>query len=295
MRNSKMTGDRDLFSGGREKKFPITFTGIFAAAALATVFMAGAAGASTIYFQGFETDTTDWNTNTNRVASGTGGITSADGNFHAESLGISSWHFFGSGSTATSNATIPFTASLDFYLDMGGSWSNDTRFDYSVALTKPDGNHLRDFVFNAGFYNDDTVPGADSDRFVISASNSAGRGDSYPKNPGRDPISIDTTGWYTFQHAFFDDGGTLGAMLSVLDSGGTSLSSWSLGTDPIADVGGEGYGWIVNNEFDRLAYDNTSLTSGAAPVPVPATLPLLGGGLVLMGFVGWRKRRAIPA
>ena len=266
-----------------------------AAAAFATALMTGAVHASPIYFQGFETDTADWTGNTIRVASGTGGITSADGDWHAESLGVTSFHFFGAGSSAVSNATIPFTASLDFYLDVAGAWANDTRFDYTVALSQPDGSFLRDFVFNVGFYNDGTGPGAGTDRFVISASNNALRANSVPKNPGRDPIAIDTTGWYTFQHAFFDDGGTLGAVLSILDSGGTSVNSWSLGTDPIANVGGERYGWIASNEFSRLAYDNTSLTSDAVPVPAPATLPLLGGGLVLLGLAGWRKRRGISA
>ena len=267
------------------------------ATALAAALMAGVASATPIYFQGFETDTTDWNANTNRVASGTGGITSADGDFHGESLGASTFHFFGAGSSPVSNATIPFMASIDFYLDVGGNWSNDTRFDYSVALSQPDTSFLRDFVFNIGFYDDDTGPGANTHRFVISASNNAGRANSFPKNPGRDPIAIDSTGWYTFQHAFFDDGGTLGAMLSIFDASAILVGSWSLGTDPISNVGGERYGWIVNNEFSRLAYDNTSLTAGSSvPVPGPATLPLIGGGLaLLLGFVRWPRRRATSA
>ena len=262
-------------------------------AALATAFSAGVAAASTVYFQGFETDTADWNANTNRVASGTGGITSASGDFHAQSLGQSTFHFFGAESGAASNAPNPFSvpviASIDFFLDVDGGWANDTRFDYSVALSKPDTSFLRDFVFNVGFYNDDTGPGADTDRFVISASNNAGRANSFPKNPGRDPISIATSGWYTFQHNFFNDGGTLGAVLSVLDGGGTSLGSWSLGTDPIGDVGGERYGWIVNNEFNPLAYDNVSLNV----IPLPAAGWLLLGGLGALGFAARRKRKMV--
>lgn len=270
----------------------MTFHTRIAATALATVLMSGVANASPIYFQGFETDKADWSTSTTRVATGTGGISSASGDFHAESLESSAFHYFGAGSSAASNATVPFTASLDFYLDVAGGWADDTRFDYSVALSRPDDSFLRDFAFNVGFYADATGPGAGTDRFVISAGNNAGRSNSYPKNPGAGAFAIDTTGWYSFQHAFFDDGGTLGAVLSILDSGGTSVNSWSLGTDPIANVGGERYGWIVNNEFSRLAYDNTRLTSAAVPVPVPATLPLLGGGLVILGLMSWRRRRA---
>ncbi|MEL7527007.1 MAG: VPLPA-CTERM sorting domain-containing protein [Pseudomonadota bacterium] len=28
------------------------------------------------------------------------------------------------------------------------------------------------------------------------------------------------------------------------------------------------------------------------PVPLPAALPLLGAGLAVLGFVGWRRRQA---
>lgn len=270
----------------------LKLVGTIPALAVATVLGAALApvegAAVPLHFQGFETDTTDWNGNANRVASGTGGIASASGGFHAESLGVSAFHFFGTGSSPVSNvASVPYVASLDFYLDVTGGWANDTRFDYSVALNRPDNSFLRDFVFNAGFYDDNSGPGAGTDRFVISASNNSGRANSFPKNPGRDPITIGATGWYTFQHSFFDDGGTLGAELSVLDSGGTSLGSWSLGSDPILDVGGERYGWIVNNEFSRLAYDNTSFSAAAIPLPAAGWL-LIGafGGLRLVARRG---------
>ncbi|MEQ8836425.1 PEP-CTERM sorting domain-containing protein [Haliea sp.] len=266
-------------------------------AVLSAAIATGVAHASPLYFEGFETDTGDW-VGASRVASGTGGIASASGGFHARSAATGDpntpFHYFGDGSYGTRSFTSPFTAAIDFYLDVGGSWSNDTRFDYTVALKKPDEGFLRDFVFNVGFYDSDDAdgPGANTDRFIISASNNSGRANTYPKNPGKSPVAIDTTGWYTFQHSFFDNGGTLGADLSILDAGGSLVNSWSIGTDPIGDFGGEGYGWIAQNEFAGLAFDNSrlSLTADEASVPVPGTLTLIGLGLA---GLGWTRRRKV--
>ena len=74
------------------------------------------------------------------------------------------------------------------------------------------------------------------------------------------------------------------------------MGSWLLGGDPIAGVGGNRYGWIVDNEFNFLAIDNSSLTVAGAATPLPAALPLFASGLGAMGFLGWRrKRKAIAA
>ena len=136
---------------------------------------------------------------------------------------------------------------------------------------------------------------AHSDRFVISASNNTGRPNSYPANPGRDPIAILTTGWYTFQHDFTENLGVLSVVMSIFDSSNTLINSWSPGGgQAIAGVGGNGYGWIANNEFSTLAFDNTMLNSVSA-VPLPAALPLYGAGLAIMGFFGWRRKRPAVA
>jgi len=74
---------------------------------------------------------------------------------------------------------------VNIYLDisppyMSGSLlpsPNDTRFDWSSAVSTPSCAHRRDFVFNAGFYTDADATGA-GPRFVISASTNAGRGSS---------------------------------------------------------------------------------------------------------------------
>jgi hypothetical protein len=250
--------------------------------------------AATLFEQGFETDVAGWMTPT-RVASGTNGITSASGSFHAQT-GQDAGDFtrWGAYNTSTGGANGPFqayTTSIDIYLNIASGAGNDTRFDFSNSINNASGTFLRDFVFNAGFYNDNTGPGAGTDRFVISAGNNAGRSNSFPKNTNA--IAISTTGWYTFQTSFFDNGGALGVTMSILNSSDALVGSWLLGGDPIAGVGGNRYGWFVNNEFSFLAIDNTSLSTadGPAATPLPAALPMFASGLGALGFVHWRKKR----
>jgi hypothetical protein len=225
--------------------------------------------AATHYFQGFETDTFDWSGVT-RVASGTNGVTSAAGDWHAEAAFTAApgttgdfTRFGGYESTFPAGG---YTTSVDVYLNLnaGPSNANDTRFDWSSAIGMPDGTFRRDFVFNAGFYDDAVAPGS-GPRFVISASNNATRSGAFPKNPGRDPFVITTTGWYTFEHHFRNAGlGVLAVDLSISTLNGAPLHSWTLSdpTDVIGStVGGHRYGWIVIQEFPVLAIDNVSLLS----------------------------------
>lgn len=261
----------------------------------------GQAQASVLYFNGFETNIDGWDAfgppfDATRVPSGTNGITSASGSFHAESsVGVGSagnWggYNFGAGG-GVPTAFQEYTTSLDIFLDVDGGWANDTRFDFSSAINNNSGNFLRDFVYNAGFYNDATGPGAGTNRFVISAGNNAGRANSFPKNTGA--IAISTTGWYTFEHHFYDNAGVLNVDFNIFDSSSALVNSWTLGTDPIAGVGGNRYGWFANNELSTLAFDNTELrTAMAAVVPEPSTFALLGiGGLALVGYGVRRKRQ----
>ena len=245
-------------------------TVIIALSVTALGSLALAAGSS--FFQGFETDTSGWFGAT-RVASGTNGIMSASGSWHAEAasgdfVAFTRWGGYGGVSGCSGNAcAAPFPAngyitSIDIYLDADSLTSaNDTRFDFSSAINQPDGNHRRDFVFNAGFYNDAVAPGT-GPRFVISASNNAGRDSSFPRNPGRDPFTIIDDGWYTFQHKFLDNGlGVLTVELTIKDAAGVTLHTWNLSdpTDVInTTVGSNRYGFFAQQELTPLAIDNSS-------------------------------------
>jgi hypothetical protein len=223
--------------------------------------------AATHYFQGFETDVYDWSGVTH-AASGTSGVPSAAGDFHAEAAftaapGTSAafTHFGGYEPTFPAGG---YTTSVDVYLNVGAGVPNDTRFDWSSAISNPTGSHRRDFVFNAGFYDDSDFTGS-GPRFVISASNNATRSGAFPKNPGRDPFSITATGWYTFEHRFYNKGmGVLAVDLRITTLDGAPLHTWTLSdvTDVIpSTVGGHRYGWFAIQEFPVLAIDNVNLLS----------------------------------
>jgi len=288
--------------------------GATASALLACLFAGQQAAATPLYSQGFESNNAGWNVfggslNASRVASGTNGITAASGSYYGLATGgggittsghassaATNWGGYGfnpgcasSSCGATSFPAGGYTTSLDIYLNMNSGAANDTRFDFTSAISKPDGSFLRDFVFNAGFYNDTDSTGS-GPRFVISAGNNALRSNSDPKNPGHDPFTVTSTGWYTFQQHFYDNAGILAVDMNLLNSAGALLNSWTLSnpTDVIATtVGGNRYGWLATNEFSYLAIDNATLDK--ATVPAPGTLSLIALGLAGVGFA--RRKR----
>ena len=124
---------------------------------------------------------------------------------------------------------------------------------------------------------------------MISASNNSQPGSAYAGNPGGDPIAIDTSGWYTFEHRFYDDGGVLAVDMSIFDSSNSLVNMWTLSdeADLVSGIGGNRYGWFDYNEFDVPAFDNTSMSVNA--VPVPAAVWLFGPGLI--GLIGIARRK----
>ena len=238
---------------------------LFLSAAVVFMFSAIPVLAAIHYFQGFEVDTYDWSGVT-RVGSGASGVTSAAGDFHAQADTVAAPNttsdFTKFGGYESTFPAGGYTTSIDVYLNVDAGNPNDTRFDWSSAINKPDGTHRRDFVFNAGFYNDSDATGT-GPRFVINASTNATRSGAFPKNSGS--FTIPTTGWYTLEHHFRNAGlGVLAVDLSISTLAGAPLKTWTLSdpTDIIGStVGGHRYGWIVIQEFPILVIDNVSLLS----------------------------------
>jgi hypothetical protein len=268
---------------------------------LAAGFMLVAGLAFATFFQGFETDTSGW-TGATRVASGTDGVPSKTGGFHAEDANGNALTYTFWGGESKTFPPGGYTTSVDIYLDisppyMTGSlmpYPDDTRFDWTSAIGTPQCDHRRDFVFNAGFYTDTDTTGT-GPRFVISASNNAGRGSSFPKNPGRMPYTILVEGWYTFEHRFRDNGsGVLAVDLTIKNAAGLPLMTWTL-SDPSdiigTTVGGNQYGWFVQNEFPAgLAFDNSALIGFqdfcAPPPSTPGAKITAGGWITVVGGKG---------
>jgi len=256
------------------------------------VFGLAAQASAALYSNGFESNTDDWSGVT-QVPSGA--IPAASGAYYGQaSPGAFSrygGYNFGAGN-AVPTVFQEYTTSLDIYLNVGAGLANDTRFDFSSAINNSSGTFLRDFVFNAGFYNstDNVGPGAGTNRYVISAGNNAGRGNSFPKNTGA--VAISQTGWYTFQDRFYNNGGVLNVDLSIFDANDTLIQTWTLGTDAISSVGGNRYAWLVNVESAPLAIDNVSLNLAAGAVPEPASLitwSLIG--LTIGGAARWKRKK----
>jgi hypothetical protein len=220
----------------------------------------------TPFFQGFETDIAGWagnpaGTPLTRVASGTNGITSRTGSFHAEIVPGSAYTnpatdtaFTRLGGYTNVFPSGGWTTSIAVYLDMADNPAVDTdlRFDYTVASSNISCGHVRDFIFNVG--TDPTTAG----RFAISASNNA---PGWPSNAGNSPIFVSTSGWYVFEHVFRDNAGVLAVDLNVYDPSNALIGTWTLSNpaDLIPSlVGGNRYGWFAVNQFANLAVDDSS-------------------------------------
>ena len=201
--------------------------------------------------QGFEVDRDgiiDYGSTVSRVASGTNGIDSATGDYHAEltesDAGGAFTRFSGYNDTFESS----WTASVQVYLDAdddGSGWAAGEGFDYSVASSGSDGNHQRDFIFHV---TQDTSSG----ELLINASNNTNFApredlDTNPQLTG--PATVNVDGWYRFEHVFRDDGGVLAVDMNVYDDTETLIftTTRSNPSDTIpTEVGGNRYGWFTN-------------------------------------------------
>jgi hypothetical protein len=274
---------------------------VFALALLAVVWV-GADAPPGPYFNGFETNVAGWfplsGGTISREPSGytngggyADGISSATGNWHAR-LGLDpSPHICQSGGGPQPVYTGPYTnwggyssifppggyqTGVDVYLDTAWAAANfDRRFDWSSAVNNTSGMHRRDFVFNVG-----TEPTG----FVISGSNNTTRCGAFPANPGRTPVHIAVSGWYTFEHTFTGvAGGPLTVVMRLINKmSGLPVGVWVL-TDPTdiigVTVGGNRYGWFAQNEIHDLAIDN-SFRTGILSTP-DCELKINDGGSII--------------
>jgi hypothetical protein len=262
------------------------------------MLVATGAQAGVLFQQDFESDTdgwfdenNGWAGTVNREASGTGGVNSAGGSYHAS--------FNESSTQASGGTTGPFssfdgyrdtwpgewTSSLDIYLDP--SWDLGAGFDYSVAASGTDGNHQRDFIFH-------TTKDTSTGNLLVGGSNNS----NFAPREDLENLNfyeVDSSGWYTYQHRFYDDGGSLSVDLNLLDSSGSVLftETRSNATDLIpGEVGGNRYAWFTHiSVADGINVDNQQLsTVSVSTVPEPGSMLAFAGLGLGLGFV--RRRRS---
>lgn len=220
-----------------------------------------AAAYNAVWDQGFEEDTTGWFGDITQHTSGDLGITASKGDGFAliEEAGPYS-RFDGYRDTWPGD----WTAEIDVYLDT--NWDAGDGFDYSVASSGSDGDHQRDFIFHV---TKDTSTGD----LLVGASNNtnfAPREDLENINH----YNVTTSGWYTLQHVFYDDGGTLAVDMNLLDDQGNVLftETRSDASDAIpAEIGGNRYSWFTTMTLEGgLAVDEHQLL-----LPLPSKADIL--------------------
>lgn len=229
-------------------------------------------GKDYVFSQDFETDTAGWldeddmwSGQVTRVASGTDGIDSAGGD----------WHAIFEQTDADGGLTGPFTrfdmyrdtfpgeycASVDIYLDT--DWDLGEGFDYSVSANGTDNNHQRDFIFHV---TKDTSTGG----LLVGGSNNTNFDPREDLETLPNHYEVLDSGWFNFEHRFYDNGGQLAVDLNLYDSLGnlvfTETRTDVSDTIP-AEVGGNRYGWFTNIDVDGgIAVDNTALGIDGADV-----------------------------
>jgi hypothetical protein len=254
----------------------------------------GSSGTAT-YFQGFESPCfgppyqpgageLDWiryYSEVVRVASGSGGVASADGFNHAEVLpplpgapGVNTGAYTRLGGYR-SNFGGGFTVDLDVYFDLSdprvsSGINADYGWDATSGINDQAGAHLRDFVFHAA--------SNDAGQILLGSSNISAFAPVGTLASGPHAV-ISSSGWYTLQWVFRDAGdGSLAVDTQLLDTGAAVLWTQTLNepTDLIASVvGGNRYLWFVFVQSDRLRLDNVRLNSAVREAAY-ASLPVAG-------------------
>ncbi|MCE7926486.1 MAG: HYR domain-containing protein, partial [Haliscomenobacteraceae bacterium CHB4] len=232
------------------------------------------------YFQGFEnaafvsgsytnqpsTDWNDYSSALSRVTSGTNGIASKTGAAHAEinSTAIPAPPFDYTGVFNRLGGYSPvfgtgFRASQDIYINLSDPAviANTYGWDLSTAVSNQSNGHRRDFIFHSASNASGEVLIGASNNTNFTRRNDLGSINHY---------TITSSGWYTFEWVFRDNGGVLAVDLNLRDAGGALLwtETRSDASDLIATiVGGNRYMWFTFLEVDNLAIDNSLLERNA--------------------------------
>ncbi|WP_417490519.1 calcium-binding protein, partial [Maricaulis sp.] len=223
------------------------------------------------YRQGFESGSDGWFDGSNGwagsvsvVASGTNGIQSADGSQHAIFQQDGSGAPFARLGAYRSDFGDGYSTQIKIYLDTG--MATGEGFDFSVAANDQSGNHLQDFIFHVAM---DTSTG----QMLVGADNNS----NFDPREDLDTLpnhgTVTESGWYTFEHTFFDAGdGTLAVAMTVYDEAGDAIFTEVRNTESNiidSNVGGNRYAWFTNIDVTGgIAVDSQSLSVTTETVTV---------------------------
>lgn len=252
-----------------------------------------AAMAGVPYFEGFENPSFSappiapgpgwfsYDSQMNRVASGTAGIPSRSGGFHAAITppGVGYSGVFSRLGGYSSQFSGGFTSSLDVYIDLSDPTvlANTYGWDLSTAVSGQDSNHRRDFIFHTASNPLGQVYVGGSNNSNFTRRNDLGSINHY---------TITASGWYRFEWVFRDNGaGTLAVDLNLRSASNNLL--WTETRNDASDVisnivGGNRYMWFTFLETNYLAIDNGQLRgndAGGLPVDLNGSYAAPGSSL----------------
>lgn len=121
---------------------------------------------------------------------------------------------------------------------------------------------------------------------MVSGSNNTDGGVNEFKlnGPNVDNYTVGDSGWYTFEHVYYDLFGSLAVDMNLIDGlGNTVFTTTRNNPSDLIDtvVGGNRYGWMIFNTVGDLAIDNQRLSLTDVPEPAALALILMGAGIVL--------------
>ena len=211
----------------------------------------------TSYKNGFETDTHDWNGTIDRVASGTGGIDAASGDFYAQVGEGANTYWGNSGSNVFPDNG--YTTEVDLYLDMAqADGASAKRISWNGGISDAQAQNLEETAIF--FQTDPNNANQWQVNFRITGP--------FKSSPW---TQITETGWYTLQHHYRE--GTDGYLyidMAVLDAEENVISAATYGGAEYGhvvdtEVGGADYGWFpaTYTDFATVSADNACLYLGA--------------------------------